>query len=79
MTAPITWLLKKPSDQDLHFFFSQWIILRTGGKTWYNSVFYTTYITLDLTHRAKVGKCGINGTGYNVSMYKLVTDCSLLL
>ena len=42
--------------------FSEWIILRTGGQTWYDH-FYTTYICLDLAYdeifRAKVGKSGI--------------------
>ena len=45
--------------------FSEWIILRTGGQTWYNYfiLFYTTYIGVDLAHHeiiiAKVGKGGI--------------------
>ena len=38
---------------------SEWIILRTGGQTWYN-IFYTTYMSVDLAYheifRAKVGK-----------------------
>ena len=42
--------------------FSEWIILRTDGQTWYN-YFYTTYISVDLAHheifRAKGGKGGI--------------------
>ena len=42
--------------------YSMWIILRTGGQTWY-ILFYTTYICVDLAHdeifRAKCGKGGI--------------------
>ena len=38
---------------------SEWIILCTGGQTWYN-IFYTTYTSVDLAYheifRAKVGK-----------------------
>ena len=40
--------------------FSEWIILRTGGQTWYN--YLTTYISVDLAHheifRAEVVKGG---------------------
>ena len=46
----------------MEWLFSEWIILRTGGETWYN-YFYTTYINVYLAHhemfRAKGGKGGI--------------------
>ena len=46
-----------PPYQEIIHEHKRWIILRTGGQTWYN------YITVDLAHHeifsAKVGKGGI--------------------